>query len=567
MRVRSLVRNFLYVFIALMMVLPAVSLAQPARVEAATQAEIDTALAKGCAWLVTQQQLNGSWLGGYAADTGFAVATLEHYAEQLGTTPLNSGYIYHTQVQKGLDYLLANATRDNVGHDWVYWNVGGNNAYQTGPCLMGIARSGAPTATVVGGALAGMTYKAVAQAAVDWLYSAQVPSGINIGAWYYVKGSPTTDGDQSATGWATMGLGYAQNSMGCIIPAGLLTNLALWNEYIQTHTVGSDFGGAGYTEPGYWVNVYKTGHLLFAQKLCGSTLITPRVQEALTYLNTHWGDLSNDPGWRGNPPGTRPSYIATIAATKGFTEMGITTFSGHNWYNDFADVLVAQQKVDGHWEGGGHGEYSPWVRSTCWALMTLLKAHSAPPPPVCTVTAVDPAYGQTGQTFDVTIKGTNFSGATSVSFGPGITVNSFTVNSDSKITANITITTGAVGAMSVTVITPVCRCQLTGGFMAIPLLPNKTGGSGGAGTIAAKPYIPPVFVVQNATVAASKAGPGEQVEVTATVTNNGGSNGTTKVILYVNGQEADSKGIALSSGQSTPVSFKVSRNDPGTYSV
>jgi len=39
------------------------------------------------------------------------------------------------------------------------------------------------------------------------------------------------------------------------------------------------------------------------------------------------------------------------------------------------------------------------------------------------------------------------------------------------------------------------------------------------------------------------------------------------VILYVNGQEADSKGVALASGQSTPVSFKVSRNDPGTYQV
>jgi hypothetical protein len=76
-----------------------------------------------------------------------------------------------------------------------------------------------------------------------------------------------------------------------------------------------------------------------------------------------------------------------------------------------------------------------------------------------------------------------------------------------------------------------------------------------------------MFEVQNATVAGAKAGPGEQVEVTATVTNKGGSNGTSKIVLYVNGQEADSKGVALASGQSTPVSFMVSRNEPGTYQV
>jgi len=98
---------------------------------------------------------------------------------------------------------------------------------------------------------------------------------------------------------------------------------------------------------------------------------------------------------------------------------------------------------------------------------------------------------------------------------------------------------------------------------------SKTSSGGGSGweLTSTRPYLPPMFDIPSATVSATKAAPGEQVEVNATVTNKGGSNGTTKIILYVNGQEADSKGIALSSGQSTPVSFKVSRNDPGTYSV
>ena len=99
-----------------------------------------------------------------------------------------------------------------------------------------------------------------------------------------------------------------------------------------------------------------------------------------------------------------------------------------------------------------------------------------------------------------------------------------------------------------------------------------SGTPGGSGVqpssiIGLRPYLPPLFEVQSATVAAAKAAPGEMVEVTAMVTNKGGSNGTSKIILYVNGQEADSKGIALSGGQSAPISFKVSRNDPGTYQV
>jgi len=556
MRIRSLYRNCFYILFALMLVFPAVNLAQPARVEAATQAEIDAALASGCAWLVLQQSaVNGSWPGSYpSAYTGIAVAALEHYAEQLGTTPLSPSYIYHTNVQRGLDYLFSVATRDNVGHDWVWWT--GSVNYETGICLMAVARSGAPTATVVGGTLAGMTYKQVAQAVVDYFYSAQISDG----GWYYTKGG--TYSDQSVTGWVSMGLGYAAHSMGCIIPAGLLTNLSKWNEYIQWHTPGTEFGGAGYTSPGTG-NIYRTGHLLFALSLCGGTLTATRVQEALTYMNTHWGDANTSPGWRGSSTG-HASYIATIAATKGFTELGITTFSGHDWYQDFADVIVPQQYSDGHWQDPGAYDI---ILGTSWALLTLLKAHSAP----ClspTVTVVDPARGFWGQGLSVVIKGNNFNGTKAVSFGEGITVNSFTVDSASQITAIISVVMGAVGGKDVTVTNSCGSGRLPARFTAIPQLPNKTGGSGGGATQpATRAYIPPAFEVQNATVAASKAGPGEQIEVTATVTNKGGSNGTTKVVLYVNGQEADSKGIALSSGQSTPVSFKVSRNDPGTYQV
>ena len=473
MKIRSLYRNFFYILFALIMVLPAVSLAQPARVEAATQAEIDAALDSGVAWLVTKQDAgDGHFEFGDdfdAANTGFAVVTLEHYAEQLGKTPLDPAYTYSTNVQKGLDYLFSSASGLNYDatNQWVWWESTGHNVYVTGPCLLPIARSGAPTALVGGvGPLSALNYKQVAQYTVNWLGSAQVLSGTNTGAWYYTKGS--TSGDQSVVGWVTMGLGYAVHSMGCDMPSGLLTRLSLWNTYIQCKTAGASFNGAGYTSPCYWVNTYKTGSLLFGDALCGDTKTTPRVVDALSFLDGYWNSPTNgstahsdptDAGWRGASPPTptsspAPSYMATLSCTKGFTELGITTFSGHDWYQDFAEVIVRTQHADKSWVGGGYDEEESLGRSTCWALMTLLKVHSAPPTPP-TVTAVNPASGTQGQCpMTVIITGTNFTGATTVSFGPGITASSFTVNSATQITANICIVVNAAtGARDVSVTT------------------------------------------------------------------------------------------------------------------
>jgi hypothetical protein len=371
------------VVVILIMLLCGTSLAVPAK--GATQTAINEAISDGVAYLVSQQNADGSWPsdGGFAADTGFALGVLEHYAEHLGTTPLASSYVYRTQVQAGLQFLLSSAYYD-APNAWVYWPTPDfYNAYQTGPCLLGIARSGAPSAVVSGtsNGLNGKTYFQVAQMVVDWLGSAQIKTGEGTGAWYYRKDPLQLTGDQSATGWATLGLGYAVHSMGCTWPVGLLDRLAQWNEYIQYHTPGSQFGGAGYMGPGSWTNIYKTGHLLFALGLTGATATSPRVLDALTYMSVHWMDANHDPGWR-------PSYIATIAATKGFTELGIETFNGHNWYDDFADLIVSNQSADGHWRGQGYGEFTD-VRSTCWALLTLLRATSHVPPTVATKAATN----------------------------------------------------------------------------------------------------------------------------------------------------------------------------------
>ena len=95
-----------------------------------------------------------------------------------------------------------------------------------------------------------------------------------------------------------------------------------------------------------------------------------------------------------------------------------------------------------------------------------------------------------------------------------------------------------------------------------------THGAGGFNAVAPSPALNPSNILtQSAALAETKVSPGEKVDIAATVVNKGGSNGTARITLYVNGQEVESKGISLASGQAAPVVFSISRNDPGTYAV
>ena len=77
----------------------------------------------------------------------------------------------------------------------------------------------------------------------------------------------------------------------------------------------------------------------------------------------------------------------------------------------------------------------------------------------------------------------------------------------------------------------------------------------------------PNIQVQSASLSTSKVMPGTPVTITATLANKGTANGTTAVKVYVNGQEETSQGITVNSGSNIPLSFTVSRNEPGTYAV
>ncbi|MFA5629140.1 MAG: IPT/TIG domain-containing protein [Dehalococcoidales bacterium] len=101
-------------------------------------------------------------------------------------------------------------------------------------------------------------------------------------------------------------------------------------------------------------------------------------------------------------------------------------------------------------------------------------------PPV--ISSVTPNEVLQGKTLNVTITGDNFGGTTAITFGAGISVNSFTLIGKTIINVNLTVTSGAVlGSRNITVTTPNGSYTLEAGFKVKQALPSLTSVEPGQG--------------------------------------------------------------------------------------
>jgi hypothetical protein len=194
--------------------------------------------------------------------------------------------------------------------------------------------------------------------------------------------------DNSNTGYVVLGLIYASTPLphgfGLPIPQFVKDELNIWIDYIQNDVDGdTNDGGSGYDGPDSWVNILKTGTLLQEMAFVGDTLATPRVQDAIAYIERHWNEANVDPGWKGG--GGWPLHKQAMYTTmKGFEAFSINLIDtdgdgdrNDDWFNEFADALLEEQALfpEGHWD------WDPWaedyVLPTCWALLVLERA--APP--------------------------------------------------------------------------------------------------------------------------------------------------------------------------------------------
>jgi hypothetical protein len=189
---------------------------------------------------------------------------------------------------------------------------------------------------------------------------------------------------------------FAQSKMGVAIPASVLTNLTAWTGYIQdlSGTPGTGtYGASGYSDPTSYPDVSKTGGLLLELFAEGKGLSDPQVQAALGFINRNWvsgGGFAGAP-WDGNfgQPYAMWSVYKGLQTMIGLGNTSqITNLNAQgaalldagdtwNWYEDYTNWLVANQKPGGYWDG-----YSPyWTgpMATAWDINILLATEVAPP--------------------------------------------------------------------------------------------------------------------------------------------------------------------------------------------
>jgi hypothetical protein len=80
-------------------------------------------------------------------------------------------------------------------------------------------------------------------------------------------------------------------------------------------------------------------------------------------------------------------------------------------------------------------------------------------------------------------------------------------------------------------------------------------------------YVPATFSILDISIAPGQVDINQTVEITATVSNSGTIPGTYQVELLINNEVEDVQGITLGGGESTTVSFEITKSVPGTYTV
>jgi hypothetical protein len=186
--------------------------------------------------------------------------------------------------------------------------------------------------------------------------------------------------------------------------------------------------------------------------------------------------LSNDYGLLIKDYNLSDAYQPTVAAQN-------NDIMSNSIYGAWANVAVNAEQ---NWWGSASGPYhstNPTGTGNAVSDNVLFDPWTGVP----TVGSVSPSQGNQGQTMtSVVIGGTYLTGASAVDFGAGITVNSFTVDSTTQITVNITISgSAATGARDVSVTTPGGTGVRTGGFMVNlggpPPAPTLVSPANGAG--------------------------------------------------------------------------------------
>jgi hypothetical protein len=370
----------------------------PARIptaSAASQTSINTAIAKGLAYLNSTQDPDGSWNESFAfpvASTAMAVLAFENN----GHYGWNASDPYHTTVQNGLNWLISqgeNVSLSNwptmcAGSPYVGgvsqgagWYSDYEPCYETPMVLCAIIASNAPT-NVTSGPLGVFTYQALAEEIVSWIAWAQNTNATELiargwgtyyeGGWRYYP--QDGDSDNSVSGWPVLGLLAAQ-LWGINAPSWVKTELAMWTNTDQdmtgtpnTNALYGSFGYAGRDD--VLGGVPETAAGIAELTYCGYSDTYANITAAEGYLYSDWYVYPGWSGWQVNIGslysmyGVMKAMRETIPSPTKFIA-NYTSTASYEWYNgtgQYADALVGNQSADGSWIN-----WMPWPESDAYS--------------------------------------------------------------------------------------------------------------------------------------------------------------------------------------------------------
>jgi hypothetical protein len=329
------------------------------------------------------------------------------------------------------------------------------------------------------------------------------------------------------------------NASGCLLVAaagnvGNTTNLpsypGAYSEPIAVASVDSNLGHSYYSNTGTYVDIAAPGSSIYSTVMGSSYAYMSGTSMATPYAAAEAALIwSANSSWTSTQVRDRLLTTATDLGTKGYdTTFGAglinpsTALCGHMC---LAPAITAVSPTSGSTLGGtsvtvtgtsfngatavtfgGSAAASYTVNSATQITATTPAAAAsavnvsvtttggsaistnaftyvapAPTPPAPTLTSVTPATGSSLGGSAVTLSGTNFTGATAVSFG-GIPATSFTVASPTSITA--TTPAASAGAVSVSVTTPGGTATSTNAFTYVVPAPTITSVSPASETTA-----------------------------------------------------------------------------------
>jgi hypothetical protein len=424
-----------------------ISLLVPLQVQGATlSADVEQPIDNGLAWLVLQQNPDGSF-GEFmrVQQTSLAVMKMLDRARELGKNPFQEDpqaadyYMYHSQVENGLDFIMSKVQKANPEkpEDPVNGDIGSiwdAHEYILGPdpqppsivietstAILALTSTGTPEATWTGEE-GTVTYYQVVENAVMYLKRAQLSDlvkGEN-GGWpplyqdlWLMPPCVRPPGEQICldhpiksnqwnTGIATLALYAAEREFGIPMGDEVRDGLKIWvlGGIQNTDETSPDFGGS-YT----WIpnpenpdetvptTLLTTGFLLFEQKEAGLNKGDPGIKLATQFLENKWGLYQPADPW---------NYETLYATMRGLDAWKIRSLKGEDWFSVFTmKILREQDPVDGSW--AGIFDDPPFnILPTDWALL-VLEGHAKPRqlenrPPV----SADDSF-ETGQDIPLTV--------------------------------------------------------------------------------------------------------------------------------------------------------------------